>query len=190
MLFFQSPSKTIYLQGVDLPMVTDGDARFRKRFPKFPVEEGYDLTDTAIAEPRRATLNVIAPRAGRSNQARQAADRLRGLQDSNQLLTVIMPTAVLTNMAISDISIKHDRRTGRDLHCSVSLEEIRQGVLAQVATIPGRGANVPAISKANVNESYVELATPTAITAPMQDIPQDSVFSENDYWNLVIGPSF
>ena len=189
MIFYTANQKTLYLVEVDLPMVLSATARSRKRYPKFPVETGFSLTDTAIPEAKQGTFRVLAPHGGAANRARQAYEALQKLQDADELVSIRTPVLAWDRMAIGALDITHDKDTGKDLYCSVSMEEIRQGSLAQVATVPGRDPSVPAIPGGMVHPELQELATPTVVTVPMKAIPVDDALDreESSYWRYVFG---
>lgn len=97
---------------------------------KFPVEGGIIVSDHIVNDPEQITLecfisNTPIEESG-SGSAQNAFDELNKMWEAKELVDVVTQYKVYTDMAITDISVPRNNRTGQAIVFTCDLMKIRK----------------------------------------------------------------
>lgn len=121
---------------------------------KNPVQKGVNVTDHYYPNARKLTLyvgNVDENRGGMS--PRETYQKVKETMNSGQLLDVETAKDSYTNMAITHITTKTDKRTEHTIELTIELEEL---LIVETATTTVRvtpGANSSSTTKSNTSST-------------------------------------
>lgn len=100
-----------------------------------PVEFGADVSDHAIIEPKRLTLDAVAgSRPGTPATIQAAWQTIKRLQESRQPFTIVTALDVYRNMLVERLTVDRDKTYGRVLFFRAELREV---IIVDTESDPG-----------------------------------------------------
>ena len=134
---------------------------------KFPVEDGV-ATDHIVNDPVKVSLDCFisnTPLNGQdpANFAQEAFDLLTQMWETRELITVVTQFKVYVDMAITDITVPRNARTGDAINFTVDLMKIKK---VQATTVT--------VYQNTLSEEVVDQATSTINTGAVTPGPANS----------------
>lgn len=106
------------------------------RITRHPVEFGADVSDHAIIEPKRLTLDAVTgSRPGGPAAIAASFQALTRLQESREPIAVVTALSLYRNMLIERVTVDRDRMNGRVLAFRAELREV---VIVDTETASGK----------------------------------------------------
>jgi len=114
---------------IDLDVTIREEHRFSSRVTTYPVEDGTIVSDHIINEPdiivlvgvvTDTPLNIFAP----FNRSIDAFNRLIQLHQNREVVTVVTGLKVYQNMAIVNLDVPRDVKTGQSLTFTIEMQRI------------------------------------------------------------------
>jgi hypothetical protein len=103
---------------------------------RHPVENGADVSDHAIVEPKRLTIDAVAgSRPGTPATVAGAFQAISRLQESRQPFSIVTALTVYRNMLIERLSVDRDKTYGRVLFFRAELREV---IIVDTETTSGK----------------------------------------------------
>lgn len=97
---------------------------------KFPVEGGSIVSDHIVNDPEKVTLEGFISNtplgSDPDNFAQDAFDQLKKMWEARELLDIVTQFKVYTDMAITDISVPLNNKTGQAIQFTVDLIKIKK----------------------------------------------------------------
>lgn len=97
---------------------------------RFPVEGGTIVSDHIVNDPEKITLECFisnTPIGGEvNNHAQEAFDQLTRMFEAKELVDVVTQFKIYVGMAITDISVPRNNKTGQAILFTVNLVKIRK----------------------------------------------------------------
>lgn len=146
---------------------------------RFPVEGGVIVSDHIVNDPEKITLECFisnTPMSGEpDNFAQNAFDQLNIMFQAKELLDVVTQYKIYTDMAITDISVPRNNRTGQAIIFTVDLVKIRkvqsttvevykETVAASSADQASSSINTGAVSTKEANPIFQGFTNNTLLT--------------------------
>ena len=105
---------------------------------KFPVEGGSIVSDHIVNDPEKVTLECFISNTpigqDPGNFSQDAFDQLKKLWEARELLDIVTQYKVYTDMAITDISVPLNNKTGQAIQFTIDLLKIKK-VAATTVTV-------------------------------------------------------
>lgn len=114
--------------------------KFSSKITSFPVENGADITDNILINPKQLTIegfitdtpvkylagirDALSAASGSGSPSKSAFETLQKIQESRTLITIVTGLKTYENMAIESIEFPRDPKTGQTLRFSISLKEV------------------------------------------------------------------
>lgn len=141
----QNPSRPSSVGGIEFDVLMEQEYVLESEAPQFPVEEGFNISDSILLKPLTLTLVIQisdspvtwatrfgGPRPGRVNEI---LAQLEMLWQQKQPVTVVTNLKIYENMAIEKISIPKNPESGSALKIPMEFKQIRV-VSVKTTTIP------------------------------------------------------
>ena len=160
-----NPTEPVSIDGITFDAWIDSEETWDADVPAFPVETGFEVSDTIILRPVRLSMTLYLTNApvtfkqlhGTSpHRVQDVIDRLRELYFRKEPITVSTSEADYENMAITSIGLPKKLSTGTAKEIPITFQQIRT-VEAATTTVPaslGRGGTTGVnAGTANTNAS-------------------------------------
>lgn len=144
-------SKTILIRPNGDRLFIDAAVSVNRQFPNrvtsHPVEDGTDISDHVVNDPRVFSIEGVIsdaafqldadndPIPGGPGRSVLAAFTLEDMRDNGELLTLETPNDIYFDVIITDLSIPRDAQTGKSLVFTITLQQITT-VERQFAEVP------------------------------------------------------
>lgn len=119
---------------------------------KFPVEGGSIVSDHIVNDPEKVTLEGFISNTPMGNDpnnyAQDAFDLLKKMWEARELLDIVTQYKVYTDMAITDISVPLNNKTGQAIQFTVDLIKIKK-VNATAVTVYTETLSAPIADQAS-----------------------------------------
>ena len=158
------PTEPVSIDGITFDAWIDSEETWEAEVPAFPVETGFEVSDTIILRPIHLSMMLYLTNTpvtwkrlhGSSpHRVQEVIDRLRQLYFRKEPITVSTSEADYENMAITSIGLPKKISTGTAKEIPITLQQIR--TVEAAATVPaslGRGgASGVNAGTANTNAS-------------------------------------
>lgn len=134
----------VSLEGIEFDAMLSESKAYKSTIPQYPVETGFDVSDTIILDPEEKTFALYLStspvtyrhRHGSSKaRVQQICDELEQLWYSKKLIKVVTPSEILTSMGIVQMEIKRTTETGYCREVDITLRKVRV-TSKQTASVP------------------------------------------------------
>ena len=146
------PTEPVSIDGITFDAWIDSEETWDAEVPAFPVEKGFEVSDTIILRPVHLSMTLYLTNTpvtwkrlhGNSpHRVQEVIDRLRQLYFRKESITVSTSEADYENMAITSIGLPKKISTGTSKEIPITFKQIRT-VEAATTSVPaslGRGGD-------------------------------------------------
>lgn len=131
----RSKLKPVKVAGIEADALISEDRTYSADIPEYPVEKGFNVSDTIILKPIELGLTLYisdSPATWRnrkghkpsSGRTKKICDKFEKLYFKRMPVKVVTRDKIYTNMGITSISISHSAETGYARQISMSLKKI------------------------------------------------------------------
>lgn len=131
----RSKLKPVKVAGIEADALISEDRTYSADIPEYPVEKGFNVSDTIILKPIELGLTLYisdspATWRGRSGhkpkggRTKKICDKFEKLYFKRKLVKVVTRDKIYTNMGITSISIAHSSEIGYARQISLSLKKV------------------------------------------------------------------
>lgn len=127
--------KPVSIAGIEGDALISEDISYSADIPEYPVENGYNVSDTIILKPLELSITLYisdspatwrnrkghAPSAGRT---KKICDKFEKLYFKRKLVKVVTTDKIYTNMGITSMSISHSSEIGYARQIQFSLKKV------------------------------------------------------------------
>ena len=184
----EQPKEPVSIDGITFDAIIDLEETWDADVPSFPVETGFEVSDTIVLRPIKLSLTVFLTNTPvtwkrlhgtRPHRVQEVLDRLKELYFRKEPIKVSTAENDYENMAITSIGLPKTISTGSSKQIPIVFQQIRT-VEAATTTVPaslGRGgASGVNAGTANTAARAAPSAPPTAAAqAPQGDGSRGSV---------------
>lgn len=127
--------KPVSVAGIEGDALISEDINYSADIPEYPVENGYNVSDTIILKPLQLSITLYisdSPATWRSrkghkpaaNRTKTICNKLEKLYFERKLVKVITTDKIYTNMGITSMTISHSSETGYARQVQMSLKKV------------------------------------------------------------------
>lgn len=127
--------KPVSVAGIEADALISEEVSYSADIPEYPVEKGYNVSDTIILKPVALSLTLFIsdtpatwsgrrghkPSAGRT---KKICKKFEDLYFKRKLVKVVTSDKIYTNMGITSMSISHSKELGYARQISMSLKKV------------------------------------------------------------------
>jgi hypothetical protein len=127
--------KPVSVAGIEADALISEEISYSADIPEYPVEKGYNVSDTIILKPVSLSLTLFIsdtpatwsggrghkPSAGRTQKI---CKKFEDLYFKRKLVKVVTSDKIYTNMGITSMSISHSKELGYARQISMSLKKV------------------------------------------------------------------
>ena len=127
--------KPVSVAGIEADALISEEVSYSADIPEYPVEKGYNVSDTIILKPVALSLTLFIsdtpatwsgrrghkPSAGRTQKI---CKKFEDLYFKRKLVKVVTSDKIYTNMGITSMSISHSKELGYARQISMSLKKV------------------------------------------------------------------
>lgn len=127
--------KPVSVAGIETDALISEEISYSADIPEYPVEKGYNVSDTIILKPVSLSLTLFIsdtpatwsgrrghkPAAGRTQKI---CKKFENLYFKRKLVKVVTSDKIYTNMGITSMSISHSKELGYARQISMSLKKV------------------------------------------------------------------
>lgn len=126
--------RPVSIWGIEFDALIEEDKTLTATIPVYPVEEGFQVSDTIINDPVSITLTLFVSntpvtwlsRHGHSkNRVRNICEEIEDKWLSKELAKIVTSDAIYTNMGLTSIAIKHSTETGYSREITITAQKVR-----------------------------------------------------------------
>lgn len=123
------------IAGIEFDALISDDVGYTADIPEYPVENGYNVSDTIILKPITLSMTVFVSdtpatwrnRKGHHPKANRAITICKKMEDlyfKRKLVKVVTTDKIYTNMGITSMSISHSSEIGYARQIQLSLKKV------------------------------------------------------------------
>lgn len=127
--------KPVSVAGIEADALISEEISYSADIPEYPVEKGYNVSDTIIIKPVALSLTLFisdtpATWSGRSGhkpsagRTQKICKKFEDLYFKRKLVKVVTSDKIYTNMGITSMSISHSKELGYARQISMSLKKV------------------------------------------------------------------
>lgn len=127
--------KPVSIAGIEGDALISEDIGYSADIPEYPVENGYNVSDTIILKPLQlgitfyisdspATWRSRRGHAPSANRIKTVCDKLENLYFERKLVKVITTDKIYTNMGITSMTISHSAEMGYARQVQMALKKV------------------------------------------------------------------
>lgn len=131
----RSKLKPVKVAGIEADALISEDRTYSADIPEYPVEKGFNVSDTIILKPVELGLTLYisdSPATWRNRsghkpsggRTKKVCDKFEKLYFERKLVKVVTRDKIYTNMGITSISISHSSELGYARQISLSLKKV------------------------------------------------------------------
>lgn len=131
----RSKLKPVSVAGIEADALISEDRAYSADIPEYPVENGFNVSDTIILKPIELGLTLYisdSPATWRNRsghipsggRTQKICDKFEELYFSRKLVKVVTRDKIYTDMGITSISISHSSAIGYARQISLSLKKV------------------------------------------------------------------
>lgn len=131
----RSKLKPVKVAGIEADALISEDRTYSADIPEYPVEKGFNVSDTIILKPIELGLTLYISdspatwrnRAGHKpsgGRTKKICDKFEKLYFKRELIKVVTRDKIYTNMGITSITISHSSEIGYARQISLSLKKV------------------------------------------------------------------
>lgn len=127
--------KPVSVAGIEADALISEEVSYSADIPEYPVEKGYNVSDTIILKPVSLSLTLFIsdtpatwsgrrghkPSAGRT---KKICKKFENLYFKRKLVKVVTSDKIYTNMGITSMNISHSKELGYARQISLSLKKV------------------------------------------------------------------
>ena len=126
--------RPVSIWGIEFDALIEEDKTLTATIPVYPVEEGFQVSDTIINDPVTLTLTLYVSntpvtwlsRHGHSkSRVRSICEEIEEKWTSKELAKIVTSDAIYTNMGLTSIAIKHSKETGYSREITITAQKVR-----------------------------------------------------------------
>lgn len=130
----KSKLKPVSISGIEFDALISEDRNFTQEIPDYPVEKGFNVSDTIILKPFEISLTLYIAdipltwhkKQRKKGRVKQIIKKLEKLYFSRKLVKVVTQDYIYTNMGITSMSIKKSKELGNTREINISLKKVYQ----------------------------------------------------------------
>lgn len=131
-----SKIEPVSIDGIEFDALIESDETLASDIPQYPVESGYEVSDTIILKPRTLEITVFVTntpvthlqRFGGAENCRARVDdviaRLESMRAQRKLVTIVTTNRTYKNMGLENMSIRNSIETGYSRKIPLSFKEV------------------------------------------------------------------
>lgn len=123
------------IAGIEFDALISDDVGYTADIPEYPVENGYNVSDTIILKPITLSMTVFVsdtPATWRNrkghhpaaNRSIKVCKKMEDLYFKRKLVKVVTTDKIYTNMGITSMSISHSSEVGYARQIQLSLKKV------------------------------------------------------------------
>lgn len=127
--------KPVKIAGIEADALISEDRNYSAEIPEYPVEKGFNVSDTIILKPIELGLTLYISdspvtwrnRSGhkpKNGRTKKICDKFEKLYFKRKLIKVVTNDKIYTNMGITALTISHTSETGYSRQISLSLKKV------------------------------------------------------------------
>lgn len=127
--------KPVSIAGIEGDALISEDINYSADIPEYPVEKGYNVSDTIILKPLQLSITLYisdSPATWRSrkghkpsaNRTKKICNKLEKLYFKRKLVKVVTTDKIYTSMGITSMTISHSSEIGYARQVQMSLKKV------------------------------------------------------------------
>lgn len=127
--------KPVSVAGIEADALISEDINYSADIPEYPVEKGYNVSDTIILKPLQLNITLYisdSPATWRSrkghkpskNRTKKICSKLEKMYFERKLIKVVTTDKIYTSMGITSMTISHSPEIGYARQVQMSLKKV------------------------------------------------------------------
>ena len=123
----------VSIAGIEFDALLDETSSYSASVPSYPIESGFPVSDTIILDPLSLSMNLylsntpvtwLYRHGNDTTRVRKVCEQIEEMWFNKELVKVVTPDKIYTNMGITSLSIKKSQDNGYSRQISISLTKV------------------------------------------------------------------
>lgn len=127
----------VSIDGIEVDALIDSSTSYPNEIPQYPVEEGYEVSDTMILKPITLEMTVFVTNtpvthllrfggsAGCQNRVGDVVARLESMRAKRKLVTIVTNDKTYKNMGLENMTVQKSLETGYARQIPLTFVEVQ-----------------------------------------------------------------